>query len=161
ATDDWPFLYMRDRHIPSHYIGVIVMILAFSLVAVFGAMRLTGGGAKAPASKAVAAEVFFLGAGFMLLETNAIIQFALLWESAWLVARLGRAWLLSVALMGTVLVQRVEIRRPPGVGAALGGLLIVNYALPIGGVSFASRSAESAFYGALMFSPILCAGLLF
>src|SRR5262249_55857233 len=41
------------------------------------------------------------------------------------------------------------------------GLLMVNYALPIGRIAFESRSTESAFYGALMFSPILCAGLLF
>jgi hypothetical protein len=38
---------------------------------------------------------------------------------------------------------------------------MANYALPIGAVTFASRSLESVFYGALMFSPILCAGLLF
>jgi SAM-dependent methyltransferase len=162
ATDDWPFLYMRDRHIPSHYIGVILMILAFSLVAVFGAMRLAGGAAAQPrSSKAVAAEFFFLGAGFMLLETKAIIQFALLWGSTWVVASLAIASVLCMALIANVVVERVQIRRPLLVGAALVALLAVNYALPIGRVAFASRSLESAFYGALMFSPILCAGLLF
>jgi hypothetical protein len=44
ATDDWPFLYMRNRGIPSHYVGVIVMILAFSVIAVSGALRLSGTG---------------------------------------------------------------------------------------------------------------------
>ena len=33
--------------------------------------------------------------------------------------------------------------------------------LPIGRVAFGSRAAESLFYGALVFSPVLCAGLLF
>jgi len=161
ATDDWPFLYMRDRHIPEHYVGVIVMILAFSLVAVFGAMRLAGGGIAAPSSKAVAAEFFFLGAGFMLLETKAIIQFALLWGSTWVVASLAIVSVLCMALIANFIVERVTIRRPLLVGAALVALLMLNYALPIGRVTFDTRSAESVFYGALMFSPILCAGLLF
>ena len=161
ATDDWPFLYMRDRHIPEHYVGVIVMILAFSLVAVFGAMRVAGGRIAPPSSKAVAAEFFFLGAGFMLLETKAIIQFALLWGSTWVVASLAIASVLCMALVANVIVERVTIRRPLVVGAVLVALLMLNYALPIGRVTFDSRSAESVFYGALMFSPILCAGLLF
>ena len=161
ATDDWPFLYMRQRGIPTHYVAVIVMILAFSVIAVIGAMRVAGGGARAPASRAVAAEFFFLGAGFMLLETKAIIQFALLWGSTWVVASLAIVSVLCMALVANVIVERVEIRRPLVVGAALVGLLMVSYALPIGRVTFESRSVESLFYGALMFSPILCAGLLF
>ena len=39
ATDDWPFLYMRDRHLPGHYAAVIAMILAFSAIAVFATLR--------------------------------------------------------------------------------------------------------------------------
>ncbi|HEX6463381.1 MAG TPA: hypothetical protein VFZ98_02960, partial [Vicinamibacterales bacterium] len=119
ATDDWPFLYMRDRHIPSHYVGVIVMILAFSAVAVFGALRVTAAGASgAPrVSRAVAVEFFFLGAGFMLLETKAIIQFALLWGSTWVVASLAIASVLCMALIANFIVERVEIRRPLLVGA--------------------------------------------
>ena len=162
ATDDWPFLYMRDRRIPSHYIGVIVMILAFSAIAVFGALRFAVGGTAGPrASGLVVAEFFFLGAGFMLLETKAIIQFALLWGSTWVVASLAIASVLCMALVANFIVERVELRRPLLVGAILVGLLMINYALPIGRVTFESRSLESAFYGALMFSPILCAGLLF
>jgi spermidine synthase len=156
ATDDWPFLYMKDRHIPRHYIAVIVMILAFSIVAVFGALRAAG---SAPTGSG--AEFFFLGAGFMLLETKAIIQFALLWGSTWVVASLAIVSVLCMALVANFIVERVEIRRPIAVGAALVALLLLNYALPIGTVTFASRAAESAFYAALMFSPILCAGLLF
>jgi spermidine synthase len=162
ATDDWPFLYMRGRGIPSHYVGVIVMILAFSMAAVFAAARVAGGGAASPpAPRTTIAQFFFLGAGFMLLETKAIIQFALLWGSTWVVASLAIASVLCMALVANVIVERVEIRRPLVVGSVLVALLAANFLLPIGAVTFASRSAESVFYGALMFSPILCAGLLF
>src|SRR5262249_35905708 len=100
ATDDWPFLYMRDRHIPSHYVGVLLMTLVFSAIAVFGALRVTSGGpTSSGASALVATEFFFLGAGFMLLETRAITQFALLWGSTWIVASLAITSVLCMALV--------------------------------------------------------------
>jgi hypothetical protein len=40
-------------------------------------------------------------------------------------------------------------------------LLAVNYVLPIGRIPFENRLSESIFYGALVFSPVLCAGILF
>jgi hypothetical protein len=55
----------------------------------------------------------------------------------------------------------VEIRRPWVVGGVLVALLALNYVIPVGRISFESRGVESVFYAALMFSPIICAGLLF
>jgi hypothetical protein len=43
----------------------------------------------------------------------------------------------------------------------LGGLLALNYFIPVGRIAFTSLAVESIFYAVLMFSPILCAGLLF
>jgi hypothetical protein len=37
----------------------------------------------------------------------------------------------------------------------------LNYFIPVGSIGFQSRAVESVFYAVLMFSPILCAGLLF
>jgi hypothetical protein len=153
ATDDWPFLYLRDRHVPRHYIYALGLILIVSVVAVLGVQRGQGG--------RWSWEFFFLGAGFMLLETKAIIQFALLWGSTWVVASLAIASVLGMALLATFIVSRVEIRRPALVAAALVGLLLLNAVIPIGRVALNSRAAESVFYALLMFSPILCAGLLF
>src|SRR5204863_154795 len=41
------------------------------------------------------------------------------------------------------------------------GLIALNYWIPVGRVAFDSRAATSLFYGALVFSPVFCAGLLF
>jgi SAM-dependent methyltransferase len=158
ATDDWPFLYMRDRHLPGHYAAVIAMILAFSAVAVFGALRVQPAG---PGGRGWSWQFFLLGAGFMLLETKAIIQFALLGGSTWVVASLAIASVLGMALAANFVVSRIEIRRPELTGAVLVGLLFLNYVIPIGRIGFESRALESLFYALLEFSPILCAGLLF
>jgi SAM-dependent methyltransferase len=153
ATDDWPFLYMRNRHIPEHYLWALALVLVVSVIAVRGVLW----GTHAPFSW----EFFFLGAGFMLLETKSIIQFALLWGSTWVVASLAILAVLTMAMAATWVVSRVEIRRPWVVGGVLLALLAVSYALPVGRVALGSLGAESAFYAVLMFSPILCAGLLF
>jgi hypothetical protein len=66
-----------------------------------------------------------------------------------------------MALAANFIVARREITRPWLVGGLLVALLAVNVALPIGRVGFESRAVESVFYAVLVFSPILCAGLLF
>jgi len=153
ATDDWPFLYLRDRHVPSHYIAALALILIVSTVVVMAVVRGQAG--------VWSWQFFLLGAGFMLLETKSIIQFALLWGSTWVVASLAIASVLSMALVANFVVAKVEIRRPWRVGAALLALLALNYVVPVGTIGFESRAAESIFYAVLMFSPIVCAGLLF
>ena len=104
---------------------------------------------------------FVLVGGLLTMFFLAIIQLALLWGSTWIVASLAIAAVLSMAMIATYVVSRVEIRRPWLIGGVLLVLLAINYAVPVGRVGFDSLALESAFYAALMFSPILCAGLLF
>ena len=159
ATDDWPFLYLQNRHIPMHYIVALGIVLIVSVVSVFLTLGLTG---AAPAgSHRWSWQFFLLGAGFMLLETKSIIQFALLWGSTWVVASLAIASVLTMALVANFIVARKTIRQPWLVASVLVGLLALNYLIPIGRIAFDSRAAESLFYALLVFSPILCAGLLF
>jgi hypothetical protein len=153
SSDDWPFLYLRDRHIPRHYLGALALILIVSTALVLAVVRGQAG--------TWSWGFFLLGAGFMLLETKSIIQFALLWGSTWVVASLAIVSVLSMALLANFVVSRVEITRPWLVGAALLALLALNYAIPVGTIGVESRAVESALYAVLMFSPILCAGLLF
>ncbi len=153
ARDDWPFLYLRDRHIPRHYLAALALVLVVSTAVVLLVVRGQAG--------RWSWTFFLLGAGFMLLETKSIIQFALLWGSTWVVASLAIASVLTMALAANYVVSRVEITRPWLVGAALLALLALNYLIPVGTVAFDSRIVESVFYAVLMFSPILCAGLLF
>jgi SAM-dependent methyltransferase len=153
ARDDWPFLYLRDRHIPSHYIAALALILVVSTIVVLLIVRGHSG--------RWSWGFFLLGAGFMLLETKSIIQFALLWGSTWVVASLAIASVLTMALAANYIVSKVEITKPWLVGGGLVALLALNFLIPVGAITFESRAVESVFYAVLMFSPILCAGLLF
>lgn len=153
ASDDWPFLYLRDRHIPAHYIWSLLLIFGASLAVVAPVVRRAGGGWSW--------EMFLLGAGFMMLETKSITQFALLWGSTWVVASIAITGVLVMALAATITVSRVNIRRPWMVGGVLMALLAANYALPVGSLAFDSLALESFAHALLGFSPIFCAGLLF
>lgn len=159
ATDDWPFLYLRDRHIPQHYIVALAVVLVVSVLSVLATLGVLG--TARTGARRWSWQFFLLGAGFMLLETKSIIQFALLWGSTWVVASLAIASVLTMALLANAIVARKTIARPWLVAGVLVGLLALNYLIPIGRVAFDSRVAESVFYAALVFSPILCAGLLF
>ena len=161
ATDNWPFLYMREPEIPRHYLAALAIVLVLSTIAVVPVYRSAVRGPQSAIVWPRALHFFLLGAGFMLLETKSIVQFALLWGSTWSSASLAIVSVLGMALLSATLVARVPIRRRWPIVAALVALLAANYILPIGTVSFTSRALESAFYGALVFSPVLCAGLLF
>ena len=152
ATDNWPFLYMRAPGLPRHYLAALGVVLALSMFAVWGVMR-----GRTPFSW----HFFFLGAGFMLLETKSIVQFALLWGSTWSSASLAIASVLVMALASAVVVRRIRIERTGLLAAALLALIALNYVLPVGRVPFESRALESLFYGVLVFSPVFVAGLLF
>jgi len=153
ARDDWPFLYLRERSLPRHYGITLLLILFVSTVVVMATLKGESG--------RWSWQFFLLGAGFMLLESKSIIQFALLWGSTWVVASLAIASVLAMALVANYVVASTEIRRPWLVGLTLVGLLGLNFLIPIGSIPFDSRIVESLFYAVLMFSPILCAGLLF
>jgi SAM-dependent methyltransferase len=157
ATDDWPFLYMRERSIPRHYLAALAAVLIISALALWATLR-----SRIPNHESRIPAVFFLlGAGFMLLETKSIVQFALLWGSTWSSASLAIASVLVMALVSVAITSRTRVEKQWPVAVALLILLGLNYVLPVGRVSFSSRLVESAFYGVLVFSPVLCAGLLF
>ncbi|MGV1003833.1 MAG: spermidine synthase [Candidatus Nanopelagicales bacterium] len=91
VDDDRPFLYLKTPHIPGFYLAVLVMILLLS----FGAVRLAVG--KIARTRRYA-DLFLLGAAFMLLETRAVTMFALLFGTTWVVNAIVFGGVLVVVL---------------------------------------------------------------
>ena len=117
ATDDWPFLYLQGRLLPSLSLRSMVMlgVLGVAMVYLFlpkGRVRLDN-------------RMFFLGAAFMLLETKAVVQLALLFGSTWLVNSLVFFTVLLLILAANLFV----LRRPAGRLAWHYGPLFVLLAL--------------------------------
>src|SRR4030095_14267406 len=74
-TDDWPFLYLSKRTIPSDYLVVIISLVEFSVMAA-GLVR----GASLSSSDA---HFFFMGFAFLLLQTKSITDCSLYFGTTW------------------------------------------------------------------------------
>lgn len=110
ATDQRPFLYLFGATIPALYLVTIGLILAVSVMAV----ALVGSGAGVGASyrrMRPYADLFLLGAGFLLLQTKSIAGFALLFGTTWVVNAIVFAGVL-IAVLAAVEVTR-RFRTPP------------------------------------------------
>jgi spermidine synthase len=161
ATDNWPFLYMRTAHLPAHYAWALLGVLVVSVVSVSAAWVATRTRAARRLSLPSFAQFFLLGAGFMMLETKGITQFALIWGSTWVVASVAIATVLAMAALSAVVAGRVRMRQPWSAGVPLLALLALAYLLPVGSVGFPSVGLETLFYSVLTFSPVFFAGLVF
>ena len=155
ATDDWPFLYLQDRLIPDLSVRSMILlgVLGLGMVYLF-----------LPKHSRVARidwRMFFLGAAFMLLETKAVVQLALLFGSTWLVNSLVFFTALLLILCANFYVLRFPRTRLPLQYLGLLGLLATAITVPLdmflsGGI-FWRFVAPSI----LALGPIFFAGVIF
>jgi hypothetical protein len=154
SVDDRPFPYLGTRSIPSFYLWMLGLVLLASVVlvrAVAGPLR----------TMRPYADLFFMGAAFLLLETKNVATFALLFGTTWLVNALVFAGVLVVVLAAVETTRRV--RTPPlpivfaGILAALGLAWVVRpeYLL---GLPFVPRLLCAT---VLAFLPIFLANVAF
>ena len=122
ATDDRPFLYFKGDGFPSMYLWAIACILFVSAVA----LRLLGGPFR---SMRPYADLFFMGAAFLLLETKNVATFALLFGTTWLVNALVFAGVLVVVLAAVETTRRVRTPPLPVVFVGIAASLAVAYAV--------------------------------
>jgi SAM-dependent methyltransferase len=104
ATDDAPFLYFRGGAFPTLYWITLAAILAASLIAV----RALGGPIR---QMRPYADLFFMGAAFLLLETKYVATFALLFGTTWFVNALVFAGVLVIVLAAVETTAR--FKTPP------------------------------------------------
>lgn len=120
ATDDRPFLYYQGGPIPPLYLWTLGGILLISVIAV----RVLGGPFK---EMRTYADLFFMGAAFMLLETKNIATFALLFGTTWLVNALVFAGVLVIVLAAVETTRRFRTPPLPVVFGGIAASLAVTY----------------------------------
>ena len=124
ATDDWPFLYLRGRLIPALTVRSLVVMGLLGLGMVYWCLPLPRRRAR------LDGRMFFLGAAFLLLETKAVVQLALLFGSTWTVNSLVFATTLALILLANLYVLRVRTVRLARHYAGLFLLLALSIAVP-------------------------------
>ena len=102
STDDWPFFYMSYRIYPTSYAVLISIIFIVSL---FFVKKLT----KMNYNN-FSFTCFFLGVGFMLIETKGITELAKIYGSTWVVVSVVITSILSMAyLANLMIIKNVQI----------------------------------------------------
>ena len=120
ATDDRPFLYFKGDGFPSLYLWAIGGILLVSVIA----LRTLGGTFR---SMRPYADLFFMGAAFLLLETKNVATFAMLFGTTWLVNALVFAGVLVIVLAAVETERRIRTPSLPVVFAGIALSLAVAY----------------------------------
>jgi spermidine synthase len=152
TRDDWPYVYHQGRNIPRTYLTISLILLAIAFFLARGAFD--------PA-KVSTWNFFFLGAGFLLLETQIISRLALYFGATWWVNCFVLSVVLSVLMLSNFCVQR---------GAASGGLLrwyagllsslLAIYLIRWEALPFGTIAVGISLAGAYCV-PLFCAGIIF
>lgn len=121
ATDDWPYVYHLSHSIPSTYLTISIVLMVISLLAIGGSIEPRRGSTW---------HFFFLGAGFLLLETQMISRLALYFGTTWVVNCVALSAILLVLVAANVLVARWPSGRVGIFYILLMGSLLANYAFP-------------------------------
>jgi len=104
STDNWPFFYMPVKRYPLSYMFLLLVLLVVSVVFICQYTPILGRNFSLPC--------FFLGAGFMLIETKGITELALVYGSTWIVVSIVIASVIIMAFLANLFVMRMFIPRP-------------------------------------------------
>jgi SAM-dependent methyltransferase len=155
ATDDYPFPYAQGWGLSNYYVVSLTLLLLGSALAIrrFGGIDMAGARRYA--------DLFFMGAAFLLLETKSIVQFALLFGTTWLVNSLVFAGI----LVSVLLAIEIAARFPRLDRRMLYGLLLASLGVAwfvrteqLLGLSPITRFLVAT---AVTFAPIFFANLIF
>jgi spermidine synthase len=158
ATDDWPFLYLRQPMIPLLSLRGMGIMGGLALLLLFLFLPRPAG---SRGRFRFDPRMFFLGAGFMLVETKAVVHLALLFGSTWMVNSVVFFAVLVMILAANLFVLKF---RPPRLRAYYGGLLAalgLNLLVPLDFFLGMNRSLQVIGSGFLVFAPIWFAGVIF
>ena len=159
ATDDWPMLYLRTPMIPGLSLRGAAIMAAIALLLLAPFYR---GGLFAGTDGAGAIiQMFFLGAGFMLVETKAVVHMALLFGGTWIVNSIVIFAVLVMILGANLFVFAVKPRSLWPYYAGLFVSLVVSALVPMEYFLGMERTAQIAGSSLLAFVPILFAGVIF
>jgi len=153
-SDDWPQLYLRSREIPWSPIGqgmLAVAVLSLVILLAFAPVRRVRPNW----------QMFFLGAGFMLLETKAVVHMALLFGGTWVVNSVVFFAILVMILCANLYVLAVKPRNLAPYYVLLVAALLVNALVPMNVFLSLPPVARIAASCLVVFVPVFFAGVIF
>ena len=121
STDDWPFFYMPLRIYPTSYMLMVGILIVVSLLCVKEIVPKSG--------EKLSASCFFLGAGFMLVETKGITELGLNFGNTWMVISVVITSILLMAFLANLTVAKLGAPHPLITYGLLIGSLLAGFSL--------------------------------
>ena len=153
ATDDWPFFYLRDRVVPALNLRGALVLAVLSILIL----------APLVPDRRVRPNwhMFFMGAGFMLLETKGVVHLALLFGSTWLVNSIVFFAILVMILCSNLWVLALRPKRFWPYYLLLAASLIVAIVVPMNTFLNLPGAARVVISCIVVFLPVFFAGVIF
>lgn len=159
-TDDWPYLYWAPGGLDFGYLAIVFEVLVISLAAGAGKMLFLR-------SSWSRWQMFFLGAGFLLLELQSISRLSLLYGSTWITSSVVISGVLIMLLAANVIVIKqadVLVRHTYLLYLFLAITIFVSCLLPVTATLQDRHLPISMAYAIVTFLtllPMFLAGLIF
>lgn len=152
STDDWPFLYLRQRVLPDAYWQALFVIgcLCFFIIA-----------RSFPEALKPKWHFWFLGAAFLLLECKSITELALLFGTTWIVNSLAITGVLLMSLLANLIVLRRQKINIPLAYLMLFASLALSYIFPLEWLNGFEPISRAWMSMVLLSLPLFFAGLIF
>jgi spermidine synthase len=154
STDDWPFFYMPKRVYPFSYLPMALLVLAATALLTTVTLR------HPSRIRLKNLDFFFLGVGFMLVETKAITELGLTFGNTWHVIGIAIAGILTMAFLANVIVLRCSIQRLTPTYIAILLCLILGFLVARNG-TLPSTAIGRIVATVLLTSPMFFAGIVF
>jgi hypothetical protein len=151
-TDDWPYLYLQKRQVPTLHLIMIAIIAALMLIS----MR-----ALFPGQGLGPGHFLFLGAGFLLVEVHSISKAALLFGSTWIVNVVIISAILVMVLLANIIAARRRIQRVRYWYAGLFISLALSYFVPVQELMVGGWVLRGVLTGLFYSLPLFFAGVIF
>lgn len=154
TTDDWPFLFLRQREMTITYAAGLIFTLCLGWRLV---RRCFGSYANDPLGR----TMLFLGAAFMLVEVKSVSQMGLLAGTTWIVNAAVIAAILLLILVANLMQMLLKLKDTRVLYAVLFLSLLASYFMPLswlGALPLAQRLSLGAI---LLGLPLLFASWIF
>ena len=122
TTDNWPFFYMETNHLSTDYLQTLGILLGLCILFVLLIMD---------RSRIGNPSMFFLGTGFLLLETLSITKLSLLYGATWIVSSTVIAFFLTAILLANLFTAKFSPQKLHAYYLMLFTMLCVNAFVPV------------------------------
>ena len=154
ATDQWPFLFLVKRTIP---VSILLVLMSFIvLVAVICHRTLS----LRDCVTAPKIHMFFLGAGFLLLETKGVTELSLLFGGTWITNTIVISAFIVMAMVANVVVMFKSVSFRLAYGLLFVSLAVAGF-FPYATLDILSIPWKILTAGTLIACPVFFSGLIF